>query len=180
MKKIYLVLLTAITFSNLSAQIFDNEIKDSGIQLSNLKLPDVDLRSPDSKPIDPNLGKGEIYHEKTNQKYGGMKWSDGLVSAAPQTGFDQPFSTVSTGTLMENKRYPMYQRGVDLENVYGLQQSLFLRIYKPFYDTVYLTREERDSPFLLFVNLLISAILTNFIFYVIIVGILFLKHKGLK
>ena len=171
-----------IKFNNVTAQIFDDEIKDSGIKLSNYKLPVVDLRSPESKPLDYNLGKRPLYQGNVGNagsNYGGLPW--GVMRSAPaQTGFDQPFSSVSTATLMENKRYPMYQKDVDLENVYGLQQGFILRIYKPFYDTVYLTREERDSPFLLFVNLLISALLTNFIIYIIIVSIIFLKHKGLK
>ena len=41
--------------------IFDNEIKDQGVTLSNKQLPNVDLRSPDVAPINPNLGSGDPF-----------------------------------------------------------------------------------------------------------------------
>jgi hypothetical protein len=36
---------------------------------------------------------------------------------------NSPFSVVSKSELLANQRYPLYERGVNLENVYGLQQS---------------------------------------------------------
>jgi hypothetical protein len=36
---------------------------------------------------------------------------------------NSPFSMVSKSELLANQRYPLYERGVDLENIYGLQQS---------------------------------------------------------
>ncbi len=38
-------------------------------------------------------------------------------------GPNAPFSMVSKSELVANQRYPLYERGVNLENIYGLQQS---------------------------------------------------------
>ena len=37
--------------------------------------------------------------------------------------FDSPESSIPRSELFENKRYPLYQRDVDLENIYGIQQG---------------------------------------------------------
>ena len=104
--------------------IFDNEINDKGVELSNLELPNVDLRSPTPTQIDSNLGMGDPFGLSQTNQHAGLSWEDiGKINVAEQTGFDRPFSSVTKGALMENKRYPMYQRDVDLENIYGLQQS---------------------------------------------------------
>ena len=104
--------------------IFDNEINDKGVELSNLELPNVDLRSPTPTQIDSNLGMGDPFGLSQTNQHAGLSWDDiGKINVAEQTGFDRPFSSVTKGALMENKRYPMYQRDVDLENIYGLQQS---------------------------------------------------------
>jgi hypothetical protein len=42
-------------------------------------------------------------------------------------------------------RYPIYERGVDLENIYGIQQGDLFRTYKPFFSTNYITRKERNE-----------------------------------
>ena len=34
--------------------------------------------------------------------------------------FDSPESSIPRSELFENKRYPLYQRDVDLENIYGI------------------------------------------------------------
>jgi hypothetical protein len=47
------------------------------------------------------------------------------VQAPDQISFDAPFSSVSRKTLLDNKRYDMFERDVDLENIYGLQQSWY-------------------------------------------------------
>jgi hypothetical protein len=40
-------------------------------------------------------------------------------------GFGQTFASAQKSELLANKRYPVYERGVDLENIYGLQQSWY-------------------------------------------------------
>ncbi len=42
--------------------------------------------------------------------------------------FNSPHDLVSRQELIANQKYPLYQRGVDLENIYGLQQSALSRI----------------------------------------------------
>jgi predicted NAD-dependent protein-ADP-ribosyltransferase YbiA (DUF1768 family) len=109
--------------------IFDNEIKDQGVTLSNKQLPNVDLRSPDVAPINPNLGSGDPFGLNQDNKHGGMSWEDmGKISAPAQTGFDRPFSSVSGKTLLENQRYPMYERNVDLENINALNQPWYKQL----------------------------------------------------
>ena len=114
--------------------IFDNDINDQGVKLSNLQVPDVDLRSPDTKPIDPNLGKLPIYQGDTgnaSSNSGGLPW--GVMRSAPaQVGFDQPFSAVRGSELIENKRYPMYERNADLEDLYARQQPWYKQIANGF------------------------------------------------
>ena len=38
------------------------------------------------------------------------------------TNVNSPFSMVSKSELLANQRYPLYERGVNLENIYGLQK----------------------------------------------------------
>lgn len=73
-------------------------------------------------------------------------------------------------------RYPMYQRGVDLENIYGIQQGDLFRVYKPFFTTNYITRKERNEG-TLFINLILSSFFTNFIFFILILLILYIVKK---
>ena len=109
--------------------IFDNEINDQGVKLSNKTLPNVDLRSPDVAPINPNLGSGDPFGLNQDNRHGGLSWEDmGKISAPAQTGFDQPFASVSGQTLLENQRYPMYQRDVDLENINALNQPWYKQL----------------------------------------------------
>lgn len=39
--------------------------------------------------------------------------------------FSSPESSIPRSELLANQRYPMYERGVDLENIYGIQQGAF-------------------------------------------------------
>lgn len=78
--------------------------------------------------------------------------------------------------LIDNKRYPMYQRGVNLENVYGIQQGLLFRPFRAFYSTIYLTREEQRSPSMLLLDLLLSSFVSLSLFFVAI-GIIYYAIK---
>ena len=109
--------------------IFDNEIKDQGVTLSNKQLPNVDLRSAAAQDINPNLGTGDPFGLNQDNKHGGLSWEDmGKISAPAQTGFNQPFASVSGQTLLDNQRYPMYQRDVDLENINALNQPWYKQL----------------------------------------------------
>ena len=85
------------------------------------------------------------------------------------SNFSSPNSSVYESELMDNNRYPIYKRGADLESINSSKQGDFLRVYKSFYQTVYLSKEERESMSKLFFNLLFSSFLTNFIFFIIII-----------
>lgn len=50
-----------------------------------------------------------------------------VESAGPPT-FASPMGMVSRGELLANKRYPVWQRDVDLENIYGLQQPWYAQL----------------------------------------------------
>lgn len=51
------------------------------------------------------------------------------ITTGPSTqGFGKTFTAAPQSELLANQRYPVYQRGVDLENVYGLQQSWYQQL----------------------------------------------------
>ncbi len=80
------------------------------------------LTSPNSPTVNTNLGGfGESGDGKTGLSLDQIGNLSRMPNAAPT--FDSPFQSVSRKELLDNKRYPMYARDMDLENVYGLQQS---------------------------------------------------------
>jgi hypothetical protein len=104
--------------------IFDNELlgNQSNREYSG---PDVDISSSGEafKEIDSTIGldipgqfsepfQGITADQARNFRGGFMPMN-----------VNSPFSVVSKSELLENQRYPLYERGINLENVYGLQQS---------------------------------------------------------
>lgn len=84
--------------------------------------------------------------------------------------YDKEFpsdGTVMLIELLDNKRYPMYQRGVNLENIYGLQQGMFFRFSKAYFSNIYLTREEQSNYGNLLSNIIISSLISLFPFFLI-------------
>ena len=105
--------------------IFDNELIDNvSDRLDNeIRLPQVPIASPATMEINTNMGGNWGLSDKSNR---GLSMDElAKVQAPDPISFDAPFSSVSRKTLLENQRYPMYERGVDLENIYGLQQSWY-------------------------------------------------------
>jgi hypothetical protein len=105
--------------------IFDNELIDNvSDRLDNeIRLPQVPIASPETMEINTNMGGNWGLSDKSNR---GLTMDElAKVQAPDQVSFDAPFSSVSRKTLLENQRYPMYERDVDLENIYGLQQSWY-------------------------------------------------------
>jgi hypothetical protein len=106
--------------------IFDNELIDNvSNRLDNeIRLPQVPIASPATMEINTNMGGNwDLGFDKSNR---GLSMDElAKVQAPDQISFDAPFSSVSRKTLLENQRYPMYERDVDLENIYGLQQSWY-------------------------------------------------------
>ncbi|MCI4435493.1 MAG: hypothetical protein JHC33_01605 [Ignisphaera sp.] len=110
--------------------IFDNELIDNTSN-RNYEKPKVDLRSIVLPEVDtnPNMGGFESYNQVPAKR--GLtvdEISEMSRGVRGSTGWDSPIELVSKGELLSNKRYPMFQRDVDLENIYGLQQSWYSKL----------------------------------------------------
>jgi hypothetical protein len=111
------------------------ELKDNNAYFTDLskvdrEMPNVDLRSPDSKPIDFNLGNQPIrFGQSSDDLKSRMGSSTFTISPVERrTGFDRPFSTVSYAELAANKRYPLFQRDVDLEDAFARTQPWYKQL----------------------------------------------------
>jgi len=105
--------------------IFDDElINNKSGESQQSSVPSIYLGSPEPRSLNINLGGG-LYTESQIAQ-GGLTL-DQLASLAggpdKSAGFDSSFQMIPRGELLENKRYPLYERGKDLENVYALNQS---------------------------------------------------------
>jgi hypothetical protein len=79
------------------------------------------------------ISSWEIYLKETDGKY--------VPSINKNYNDEFPeFGNVSYLEILDNQRYPLYERGLNLENVYGLQQGLFFRFSKAFYSKIYLKK----------------------------------------
>jgi alkylated DNA repair dioxygenase AlkB len=104
--------------------IFDNELIDN-VSDRNSYVPNMPLGSPITREVDTSLN---LFEGDQGEQHG-LTWDQiGEIQAPEQRSFDKPFSSVSRGELLANKRYPMYERDVDLENIYGLQQSWYNKL----------------------------------------------------
>jgi len=100
--------------------IFDNELVNNVSDRNYNDGIDRPLGSADIGEVDVNLDMS------TGASSGfGVSFKDlqKLGQAPSSTGFDAPFQMVPRSELMANQRYPLYERGINLENIYGLQQS---------------------------------------------------------
>jgi len=90
------------------------------------------LASPDTLEVDVNINPvqgGNIGGNNISRK--GMSIDEmSSLTHAPSKGstFSSPMGMARRSELIDNQRYPVYQRGVDLENIYGLQQSAFTQL----------------------------------------------------
>lgn len=104
--------------------IFDNELlsnqSDRTYNKSNI---DIGSSGEAFKEIDSRIGMG--IPGQFEQPFQGItadqarNFKGGFVPM----NVNSPFSMVSKSELLANQRYPLYERGINLENVYGLQQS---------------------------------------------------------
>jgi len=91
--------------------------------LNSDNLPKPTLGSP--LIPSPYLETGEKEYSEGNS----LDNINRLMNApAKDNGFAKSFSSIPVSELQANKRYPFYERGEDLENVYGLQQSALDRL----------------------------------------------------
>jgi hypothetical protein len=104
--------------------IFDNELIDNTVNRE-LRLPEAPLESVPYKEISvPTLHSNAPDYSRRGLS---LEELDNIQVEEP-TGFAGTFSSIPKSELLANKRYPMYERGVDLENIYGLQQSWYNKL----------------------------------------------------
>ena len=107
--------------------IFDNELL--GNVSDRTITPDRPmLSSPDIKEVNVSLNpvSAPVDAQSNNIERKGSSIDEisNLAGAPSKTPtFGSPTEMVKSSELLDNKRYPVFQRGVDLENVYGLHQS---------------------------------------------------------
>jgi hypothetical protein len=103
--------------------IFDNELVSNVSDRNYTPNVDRPLGSTAFDEINTlqNLGiPGQF-----DDSYGGITAEEAMKFKSPNGPMtpNSPFSMVSRSELLANQRYPLYERGINLENVYGLQQS---------------------------------------------------------
>jgi hypothetical protein len=107
--------------------ILDNELLDGGRDVSKEQssLPEQPLGSPNTRPLNLYLGGFDNFTTKGDSKTGltidQLSSFSKMPSSAPT--FASPMQMVPGSELDENKRYDLYLRDRNLENIYGLQQS---------------------------------------------------------
>ena len=97
----------------------DKEVLNS----DSFDLPLPSLASPSRPDVNLDLGGGFGYVDPGNTGLSIDQLSH--LHGAARTGFQAAPEMVSGAELNANKRYPLYERNVDLENIYGLQQSWY-------------------------------------------------------
>jgi hypothetical protein len=115
--------------------IFDNELidnsRDQNPQLPG--TPDSYLGSPTIRDVDVNFRPLGLPSggNPSGGNFGGMRISDlsKIGLAANETrSFSGPMSMVPRSELLSNQRYGTYLRGVDLENIYSLNQPWYTQL----------------------------------------------------
>ena len=106
--------------------IFDNELIDN-VSDRTPEGPKQLLPSPTVRNVDVSLGGFEAYGNPSSGKTGLSidQLSEFSGVRTNQSSFSSPMQMVPRSELLANQRYSNYQRGVDLENVYGLNQSWY-------------------------------------------------------
>jgi hypothetical protein len=91
-------------------------------------LPKLEVESAALTPLDTHMNMGGFTGGGPSTEvpsYGGMSISQlsKLGSEGGRPTFDSPYQMVPKSELIQNKRYALYERDKDLENIYGLQQG---------------------------------------------------------
>lgn len=83
------------------------------------------LASPGTREVNRSMGGFESFGSKDSGRTGLTIDQLSKLANTPtnQSSFSSPVHAIPQSELLENKRYESYGRGVDLENIYGLQQS---------------------------------------------------------
>lgn len=106
--------------------IFDNEPIQRNSE-GEVIQPKPYLGSPATQEINTSMGGFETFGSPDTGRNGLSikQLSEFSNLRTNQSSFSSPVQSISRGELLANKRYDFYERGVDLENVYGLQQSWY-------------------------------------------------------
>ena len=108
--------------------IFDKELINNVSKPSTLGGPDPALRSPMERKLNLDIGGSGILGVPEVPVEAGTQGLTPEQLAKPQNiapSFNSPFQSIPSSELMANAKYPMYNRGLDLENIYGLKQSWY-------------------------------------------------------
>ena len=108
--------------------IFDNELIDNTSSPEPIQGPGPKefLGSIDTMKVDTSMGGFENFASNTQPpgKTGlGIKELSNLNIRTDNSSFSSPFQMVTNKELSQNKRYDMYERDVNLENIQGLNQG---------------------------------------------------------
>ena len=106
--------------------IFENELIDNKRGSNELPMPKGGyLGSPSLQKLNLDLGGFENFTTRGTSKSGLTVDQMSTLSSIPKSdfGFNSPMQMIPKSELLENQRYGIYSRGVDLENIYGLQQG---------------------------------------------------------
>lgn len=106
--------------------VFDNEISANIPEQSS--LPKAPLGSPQIEDLNTSMGGFEGFGSNTPVKTGLGLDDLSKIQVGNTATFDSPFQMVPRSELLANKRYALYERGKDLENIYGLKQSAWAQL----------------------------------------------------
>ena len=101
--------------------ILENEIPASTFDKT--YVPEAPLGSPEIKPLNADMGGFENFGQTEHSKTGLGLEDLSKIQVENTANFDSPIQLVTRKELLDNKRYGLYERGKDLENIYGLNQS---------------------------------------------------------
>jgi len=105
--------------------IFDNELINNVREEGSLEGPDPSLSSIEGTKLD--MGGLSAYAPTNNRGFGLDDLRQVKGTPSPK-GFGQSFTYAPKSELLANQRYPVYERGVDLENLYGIQQPWYKQL----------------------------------------------------
>ncbi len=105
--------------------IFDNELINNTHK--NQEAPKLNLASPGTFEVDTHMNMGGFTGGPEVETLGGLSLDElsELPGRVNRPTFDSPFQMVPKSELLENKRYALYERDKDLENIYGINQSWY-------------------------------------------------------
>ena len=106
--------------------IFDKELIDNVRKEGSLEGPVPVIGSYAGTKLDMNVG-GALFAPSSKKGFS-LEELKQIKGTPPDKGFSQTFSSASEAELIANQRYPLYERGVDLENIYGLQQAWYQQL----------------------------------------------------